>query len=86
MTSLSCTWFSSCSFLALLSQTGWLQPALLPWFDEEFHKWEAATWASLAQTSGDLVAAVMMKVLRNDVDEVLQSRAKASVLELTGAR
>ncbi|CAK9004951.1 unnamed protein product [Durusdinium trenchii] len=38
-------------------------------FFKEFHKWEAATWASLAQTSGDLVAAVMMKVLRNDVDE-----------------
>ncbi|CAK9004958.1 unnamed protein product [Durusdinium trenchii] len=38
-------------------------------FFKEFHGWEAATWASLAQTSGDLVAAVMMKVLRNNVDE-----------------
>eukprot|EP00913_Durusdinium_trenchii_P010681 g10021.t1 len=34
-----------------------------------FNNTAAATWASLAQTSGDLVAAVMMKVLRNNVDE-----------------
>ena len=36
---------------------------------KEYHGWESATWASLAQTSGDLTAAVMMKVLPNNVEE-----------------
>ncbi|CAK9057545.1 unnamed protein product [Durusdinium trenchii] len=39
-------------------------------FFKAYHGWEAATWASLAQTAGDLVAAVMMKLLRSDVEEV----------------
>ena len=54
-------------------------------FFKEYHGWESATWASLAQTSGrrgkpqvgkpngvpagDLVAAIMMKVLPNDLGE-----------------
>ena len=36
---------------------------------KEYHGWESATWASLAQTAGDLMAVVMMKVLPNKVDD-----------------
>ena len=37
-------------------------------FFKQYHGWESATWASLAQTSGDLMAAVMMKLVNEDVD------------------
>ena len=39
---------------------------------KEYHNWDAATWASLAQTAGDLTAAIMMKVLPNNVDEEVE--------------
>ena len=38
-------------------------------FFKEYHGWDAAIWASMAQTSGDLLAAMMMKALPNKVDD-----------------
>ncbi|CAK9014453.1 unnamed protein product [Durusdinium trenchii] len=38
-------------------------------FFKEHHGWNSATFASIAQTSGDLIAAVMMKILGGSVDD-----------------
>ena len=37
-------------------------------FFKEYHGWNEAIWASFAQTAGDLLAAIMMKVLGAGVD------------------
>ena len=42
-------------------------PLWWPWsrrlMGQEYHGWESATWASLCQTAGDLVAAIAIKLL-----------------------
>ena len=39
---------------------------------KEYHGWDAAVWASLAQTSGDLFAAIIMKAIPDRVDEEVE--------------
>ena len=56
-----------CFFNNLFSQV--IEFATFAIYFKEYHGWESATWASLAQSGGDLMAIVMMKVLPNKVDD-----------------
>ena len=37
-------------------------------FFKQYHGWNEAVWASFAQTAGDLLAAIVMKVLGSEID------------------